>query len=616
MQRPRTSVWVGIVVLNGILIAHLLVIIRRGFLDFAPDITLQIAVSLGVAAGCALIALWRARAHTPLVLGNRAHNLYTFTVLGFLLTVGLTPVPPDVRAHLLHTHILLTFALSSVVIYLGLFETTNAPRHRQLWYTGGFILIILVTLVRLYGLSVYPAVEIQDESWITAWAVNWLHTGHFGDPTLLGFGDAYHGYPRFLWLFSGWIDLFGIGLWQQRVLNFLLIFPVLIFTAAAARNLYGLRAAFLSTAYLFSSAVLASAARVSHDIGVAVCVAAALWLQTEAVKWQSRRLHLVAGLIVGLGLYADYHAAGYALALLVGLYGPGMLQRRRIDIAALWYVVGALSSGLMVVMVQIISNDSAGWAILWSRLVLSGNVLSQFSAAFIGSFFNLGVFSVFELLLVAMAIIAAVRRRHQRDLMLLLVLLIGHALLAVMTTGNSRYGLIPLMPIYGVLLGGLFIGREEGRASLPFQRGHLVTFTLLLMPLLGTTTARPLQALLNRERIQATPPYAVEWLLDHVPIQNSVAGDLYYYFWLSDYPFASHLIPATLYPENQVRYPTIDAVWEAVAPVYLIIDPAFQQSYAETFAPLLATGWVTAHYLVVADFDDSVSTAVIYRRTD
>ncbi len=230
-----------------------------------------------------------------------------------------------------------------------------------------------MTLVRLYGLSVYPAVEIQDEPWITAWAVNWLDTGRFGDPTLLGFGDAYHGYPRFLWLFSGWIDLFGIGLWQQRVLNFLLIFPVLIFTAAAARNLYGIRAAFLSTAYLFSSAVLASAARVSHDIGVAVCVAAALWLQTEAVKWQSRRLHLLAGLMVGLGLYADYHAAGYTLALLVGLYGPGMLQRRRIDIGALWYAVGALGSGLMVVIVQIIFNDSAGWGIIWSRLVLSGN---------------------------------------------------------------------------------------------------------------------------------------------------------------------------------------------------------------------------------------------------
>ncbi len=127
VQRPRTSVWLGIVVLNGILITHLLVIISRGLLEFAPDVTLQVAVSLGVAAGCALIALWRARAHTPLVLSNRAHNLYTFGVLGFLLTVGLTPVPPDVRSHLLHTHILLTFALSSVVIYSGLFETTTAP---------------------------------------------------------------------------------------------------------------------------------------------------------------------------------------------------------------------------------------------------------------------------------------------------------------------------------------------------------------------------------------------------------------------------------------------------------------------------------------------------------
>jgi hypothetical protein len=104
--------------------------------------------------------------------------------------------------------------------------------------------------------------------------------------------------------------------------------------------------------------------------------------------------------------------------------------------------------------------------------------------------------------------------------------------------------------------------------------------------------------------------------LEHVPRDQSVAGDLYYYFWLSDYPFASHLIHEYLYPDNERRYPTIDAVWEAAAPEILIIDPAYTRSYTRYFTPLHATGWVGGHYTVVMDFEDSVSTAVIYRRDD
>ncbi len=64
----------------------------------------------------------------------------------------------------------------------------------------------------------------------------------------------------------------------------------------------GMRVALMTTVTLFASAVLAAAARIRHDVGLAVVVACSLWLYTEAVKRGARPLHVLAGLMIGLGL--------------------------------------------------------------------------------------------------------------------------------------------------------------------------------------------------------------------------------------------------------------------------------------------------------------------------
>ncbi|MBK9749538.1 MAG: glycosyltransferase family 39 protein [Chloroflexi bacterium] len=611
MQRFRPIVWVGIIALNATLMGHLLFALNTS----PVDLRLRLSISIVVAFASALFALWRAFDPVPLLLGDTTHNLYTTATTVGLLILALVPVPPDPNAHLLQTHTLLTFVFTSGVIYQSLFDTASPPRNRQLWYLGTLIVLILLTLIRLYGLATYPAVDIQDEPWMTAWSAYWLKTGRYGDPTLLGFGDAYHVFPRFFWLHAAWIDLFGIGLWQGRVLSFLLIFPVIIFSGAAARNLYGMRVALMTTVTLFASAVLAAAARIRHDVGLAVVVACSLWLHTEAIKRGARPLHVLAGLMIGLGIYADYHAAAYGAALLVGLYVPGMVQRRRWDTNALWYASGLLISASVVLVVQALANDMAGWNSVWARLWSADRDPVDWALTFAGSIVSIGLASVFELLLLTISVIAAARRRHLRDTQLLTTLLIGHGLLALLVDDQLIYGLIPLTPIYGLIIGALSVQPDEVHAGLPFKRGQLVSFTMLLIPILGMTATRPVEAVLNRERIQPTTPIAVEWMLDHVPVEYSVAGDLYYYFWLNDYPFASHLLADYLSPENAARFPNAEAVWADFAPDYVIVDPAYPASYDQTFAPLLASEWFSAHYDIAVDFDDALSTAVIYRRT-
>lgn len=614
-QINSQRIWVAIAILNVVLIAHLLVYLLGSFPDFDASAKLKLWMSLGAAVGFTLFALWRVRADKPLS-AEHLHTPFTIGATAFLLTLALLPVPPYMYTNFAHAHALLTFTVTLLAIYRSLFDGNAPLRRPQIWIIVAAVIALVITLIRAYGLSVYPFVDIQDEPWVTAWAVSWVKTGRFGDPILFGMGDAYYAYPRFFWLLGIWIKLFGVGLWQERLLGYLLIFPVIGFTALAARNLYGSRVAALTTITLFASAVLMSAARVRHDIGLAICLAASLWLYTEAIKRRSNLLHFVAGLIMSFGAFSHYHASGLGLAMVIGLYLPGYLSRRRLipEIGMILYGLGGVLGAGIVFLVQILPDDLAGFLWVLPHLSNYSDDSNQFIISLVGNVLNIGFFSIFELLLVVLGVITAIRRRRSRDVSLLLVLLISHVLLAVMASGAIYYYILPLTPIYAMLIGSMFVQRNEDRVNLPFKRGDLVTFALLLMPLLGATTARPLQAVMSGEPIQAPTPPAVQWVLDNTTTDDSIGGDVYYYFWLSDHPFASHLLHEYLYPENIERLPTIDAVWEEAAPDILIIDPAYVRSYTRYFTPLIATGWVEDHYTVVEDFDDATSTAIIYRR--
>jgi 4-amino-4-deoxy-L-arabinose transferase-like glycosyltransferase len=452
-----------------------------------------------------------------------------------------------------------------------------------------------------------------------AWTLSYMRDGRFSDPTFVGLGDAYYAYPRYYLLVAGWFELFGVGLYQGRLLGFLLVFLLIGFSALAARNWYGNRAAVFTAAVMFASAVVMSAARLRHDILLAICVAASLWLHTEAVKREKSWLHLLAGIVMGWGMFGHYHAAGFGVALFAGLYAPRYVLRlragQRMPERGAWlYGIGGLIGGLTVLLLQILPDDLAGFLYAFRAETKYSEDAGQFLWAFIGNFITIGFFSIFDFLLIALGTIMALRRRSLPDQSLLIILLVGHLLLAVMASGAIYYYVLPLTPIYGMLVGTIFERRREESEKPNFSPAVLVSFLLLLIPSLGFTLSQPLDHIARGRPVTLPPPPPAQWVLDHVDTDQIVAGDLRYYLWLHDYVYANHLIPDFLYPENLERLTTPEQIWSAVNMDVLIVDAGLPRSY-KFFGPLVESGFLQAHqYAAEEQMQTIYGDTTIYAR--
>lgn len=606
--------------LNVLLAGHLLVYLLGSFPDFDAGARLELWIGVGGALGFAAVSARWMRA-APARLAERWHMPLAAAAAGFLLFLALIPVPYSTYPMLAHAHTLLTFALTFWVFYGLLFDASQHVRARRLWLILGIAGFLVVSLIRLLGLSYYPFVDVQDEPWTTAWAVNWIRTGRLGDPTLGGLGDAYYAYPRFYWLMGLWIRLVGVGLWQERLLGFLLIIPVIGLTAYVARRWYGRAGALFTGVFMFASAVLMSAARVRHDIGLAMCLAASLAAFAVATKRNSPFLHFFAGFIMVCGMFSHYHGAGLSIAMWVGLYAPRYFAQWRkprsrqfwVPEAGAWlYAGGAGLGGLAVLGIQMLPDDLPNWLWSLSKYSLYSDTTREFFISLFGNIFNIGFFSVFEFVLVAASVVSALRRRTLLDVSLLLVLALGLLALAEMGSGAIYYYILPLVPVYGLLVGRMFVGARLPQVGV--SRRQVASFALLLIPLLGASTGRSLQAVMNREPLEPALPAAVAWVRANVPTSAKVVADMYYYFWLNDYDFVSHLVPENLYPWNFERFKTLAEVWNAVDMDYLVIDPNLERSNRRYFQPLLATGLIAQKYEVAATIPTVNGDVIIYQR--
>lgn len=614
---------VVVLVLNVALLLHSLVYVVGSFPEFDALARLKLWIGTGLALAFCGISIKLLR--TPLaVKPERWHTSFVAGAVALVLALALISPPPRIYTNFAHVHLLLTLVISLWALYDVLFDGDLSLRKPRVWLIVGGVAVVVISVIRILALSSYPFIDVQDEAWVTAWTVQWMQTGRFGDPTLGGLGDAYYAYPRFYWLMGIWMNLFGVGLWQGRLLGWLLILPVMVFTALVAKAWYGKAVAWLTVAFMFCSAVLISAARIRHDIGLAICVALALWFYTLAEKRGRLRWHFLAGLVIALGIFAHYHAVGMGAALFAGLYLPRyiaqLLERARsrfwLPEGGAWlYALGCIVGGVVVLLVQMLPDDLPGW--LWTlqhQAKYSSNG-SETLFAFFGNIFNVGFFSIFEFLLLVVGVIAAVRRHTNRDISLLIMLVVGHLMLALMGKGAIYYYILPMLPIYALLIGSMFVGAKQAwdtNRALP--RRQVVVFLLLLMPLLGATSGQSLRAVLEGQPLEPAAPGAVAWVRENVAPDEEVVADMYYYFWLRDYRFTSHLVPDFLYPENIERLPTLEAVWDAVDMDYLVVDPNFTRSYEKFFTPLLATGLIERKYTIAAEIPSANGTITIYRR--
>ncbi|MBK8024185.1 MAG: glycosyltransferase family 39 protein [Chloroflexi bacterium] len=503
---------------------------------------------------------------------KRAAPLETvYSAAALLLLIALGAL---LRPEWLYTNIAIIAVLAAALTYHTFFAD-GRPISRAAWGIA-VVVLLLVLALRVATLGYVPFIDVQDEGWTLSWAQSAAETGVPVDRLMLGLGSTQIPLPRFYSALGIWVNLLGVGLWQARLFSFILVLAIVGFTALAARNWFGRRAAVLTALALLASPTLLTASRIRHDVGLALSIAIALWLFTVASRRGQRWIHLAAGLAFGTGLFSHYHALLIAPAIAIALYGPETVtrvRRRRLPAAEAWlFVAGVTLMFGLVVLVQV--GDSASLFVANRSAVATGVLVSSYFGTIVEQIGRLVQLSMLESALLAIALGATLMRfarsRRPADLAIALLPILG--LLALGVSAPIYYYLIPLTPAFGLLLGAFFdrlVGPPETQA--PLTRSLLVG-VMAAGPLLGSTLPTALSHLASRDPILPRPPPAAQWVLDNLPPSATVAGEHYYNLWLYDYRFATpgllifaNEIPGS--PEDRV-YP----VWDAVDVDVFIVD--------------------------------------------
>ncbi len=202
--------------------------------------------------------------------------------------------------------------------------------------------LAVVMLFHLLTLTRYPRVFI-DESWLANSSWTWLNTGANYE-TLHHEVFGQFGYEWIVRFFLGELpyvaaySVFGLGLFQTRLVAWLFGGALLALTVLLGRRLYSLNTGLLAALLLALSLPFLQASRFRQDIVLTTMVMAALWLALWAFRHERAWwAHLLAGLLVGVGM--DVHQSAFMFApalaaLYLAHYGRKLLVRRGTWLAA------------------------------------------------------------------------------------------------------------------------------------------------------------------------------------------------------------------------------------------------------------------------------------------
>ena len=487
--------------------------------------------------------------------GGRDLYLALTLVIALGFGIGMRPEWVYVHAGLM---LGMGFALGYLLLY------ADAPPLSCWWTVVVAVGLIVVTLVRIGGLSVYPVANINDEPWDLGWALSYLRNGTFSD-TIMYYGGF--DIQRFMLPVAWWISLFGHEYWHVRLFFFLLIFPLIGLTGLAARNLYG--NGWITALVMFSSAVVMGGARLRHDIGLALAVAASLWLYTEARKRNKHWLHLLAGLAIGLGWFAHYHATVFGAALAIAFYAPDYVerlrQRRWLPEIDMWlFVLGGLMGAGAVFVLQVLP-DWEGF--LSARQPRNPVSLGGLVHAFVTYWQDIGTHSQLELVLVLIGIIAALWRHKRRDVMLILLVVLLHLALALAASAPFVHYIMPISPVYGILIAAAF----TEMLGTPIKRSAALATAGLVMAInLGVTLHVPLVYLAEGGSLELPMPPVAAWIRANVSPSERIVTEHWYYLWLTDYNFVSPL--SVEYAPLSDRLDSDAATWDQISPDVVVID--------------------------------------------
>ena len=222
---------------------------------------------------------------------------------------------------------------------------------RSDWLLVGAVVIYL--LANLPFLVAWPAVNGDEGREANAF---WVASGV--DPSAQTLDPVFRHDPLYKGGLQGLTTaisfrLFGLGLYQGRLVSLVWGGALLIMTFLAGRRLYGPVAGYVAVVFLaVSQPWLVSSHIIRPDIVVATLVMAGVYCALRGIQDGGRHWHLLAGLCLGLSF--DVHPNTLAFMPMVGLCYVARYGWRAIFHRDAWlYVAGLIVGGLYYVAVRV-----------------------------------------------------------------------------------------------------------------------------------------------------------------------------------------------------------------------------------------------------------------------
>lgn len=580
----------------------------------SPDVgqSAQFRVLAAVWFGLALVVLSITAGFSRLSMSkilNRTQKfcwIYLICVIGILFTYGVLMRPEWVYAHAG-----LAMSATAGLTYMTFFADEKLSIHSK-WFIvlAGLIGILLIAL-KINAIAVYPNIIPTDESWLLGWPVAWVR-GLYPDDLLFykGGEDVFHYFiPMGIWM-----QFVGTGFIQARIYQLLMTLVLMAITFPLVKRLYDNQTAWLSVLMLFAGSVIVLATTIRHDIGLAVLLVASFLVYQMAVEREQTRLHFVAGLIAGFGLFTHYHAIAFGPALMIALYAPTTIRdfskrgwRPSTDL--ILYALGGIVGAGIVFGVQILPQLDA---VVGAREFRSADI-GEMLKSYIQYFEVLSELSQFEFVLIIAGMIGLLMRHRLVDIQILLMILLGHLGLAVLAAQITLdYYVIPLAAFYAIAIVTLFTQTLQ-HISKPILGWIVLCFVVVN---LGMVMSTPIQYALDGKTWDDAPqPQGVQWIQENVPIGSRIIGDIYYFLWLTDYEFYVATSDRYISPNDRDLYPTARDLWMDANPDYLVFDPNILTYNMDR---VLDSGFLDDNpdYEIVARIPGRIDDIIIYGRTD
>jgi hypothetical protein len=507
----------------------------------------------------------------------------------------------------------------------GLLLWTLYPDHslwvsKRVWIALALVAAVVIT-IRVYALSITPPIHRTDEGWAFSWSVNYALTGQLDDPLMRVDLDSYEmrdplmQLGRFAMLPGLWQRVVGVGYWEARLFNFLLLLLTTAFIVGVAHNWYGRGTALLTVAAMLGSSTLMQLANTRMGAGYTLTTVAALYVSTEADKRNRVWLHFLAGIIAGLGVFAHLHSIAFSAVLTLALFLPryvaGLRERHWLPPkSALLFVLGGAVVGIAVFIVFILPNTSGFFYTLSSR----GQYFQQgFIYSLLKNLFHVYTYSYVELILLIVGVVALVVRRQQHDWNLLLLVIGLHLILSIIAPVAHDQYIRPLAPIYALITGTLL---SQGISKLPVKSlkwVQTVTCVFITTILVVFSLRSAMAYILDSGTLRLQPTLATEWIQRHISPDERILAPTEYYLWLPEYTnMRSLYIEALQERELGLELPS-EQIWDAVDADYIIYD----STQREDMLPesLFESGYLALHnYVPIVTLHEGSGIVIVYER--